>query len=709
MSSPRSDSRRSKKRPRDSVPQPAFCDATATVSATQFGARRLPEIKALLLLSSAAAVGSSSSVPVANTAALQSGGRKTSNRHLRRRATSHQPRGNKRRRFLRAARGRNGSKIGDDDDSKKIGNENGEPQSRKACRQKAGYLQSKHETWRHASAFSSHPLEEEDGEQHGQPQSSSNLTITTTPSKPLLPQSAHHWMTTHVWHAKRFRMQVLWDWSVPVLHSGRGCDAALRLAREGKCLVQDVTWRSQPLWFQVPVKALASFAREIARSIPDFASTSLSRVVASSSPSVDTPLPLSGEGVLHQTDCFPHGAVGPVTWICAHRPLLLGNNQRETDAENRDSVFVYLFAHPSIRQATLSCLRSIFSKSTIGIRGPVSGIDGGIACFQLRGSSTSVCLEKALVSTFGPERIDPSLCAFIRDDDDETAAHQHDSVFTPPSSDDQFSLPLWLRRVRRPRDTTTNNNLRRQTNCAACGVDVICSPDQAKAIFHSLILAGACPVGMTEEAFLALECDPPLPIFPRDYPDTDEGTKYWQSSSTSSSSQEWMYVRKHWEGGGGRIRMKCEEPMPRSVSWTDIVVPNNTNTNTSTNNDESQSTNTTADPAVTDTIVVVVVRGPFGDPFRDSLARIGCLPPAMVFIIEYQHCESPPPPQPTSRGYPLLLPSATSIRLGLWRSSRRLPVTFEGARSPRSVDRPRPSLGKRAALAGIPRVFCTTK
>jgi hypothetical protein len=93
-------------------------------------------------------------------------------------------------------------------------------------------------------------------------------------------------------------------------------------------------------------------------------------------------------------------------------------------------------------------------------------------------------------------------------------------------------------------------NVQLSKNWGVCGYDIFVHPDHCKLLFQSLIIhGGACPIGISEETYLALECDPPLLIFPRDYPDTVEGMRYWNVNTTS----EWNDMRHYWEGGGGRI------------------------------------------------------------------------------------------------------------------------------------------------------------
>jgi hypothetical protein len=140
-----------------------------------------------------------------------------------------------------------------------------------------------------------------------------------------------------------------------------------------------------------------------------------------------------------------------------------------------------------------------------------------------------------------------------------------------------------------PRDPTIG------TNVAVCTLDIFCDPDVAKDLFLALVLKGAsCPVGVAEEAHLHLESHPPLPLFPRDYPDTDEGIAYWEGNTP-----EWKDVRGYWESGVGRFRPN--EGISEPIDWKDIV------------------------PATTDDSVVVV-RGGFGKPFMDTMSGCGIVP-----------------------------------------------------------------------------------
>ena len=105
-------------------------------------------------------------------------------------------------------------------------------------------------------------------------------------------------------------------------------------------------------------------------------------------------------------------------------------------------------------------------------------------------------------------------------------------------------------------------------NLAGSGWDIICAPSVGSSPFQSLVTSGACPIGLLEDARAQLEAYPPLPIFPRDFPDTEDGKLYWEqcpkSAATAkeeeekrkdeslSSWKDWTIIRACIEGSWGR-------------------------------------------------------------------------------------------------------------------------------------------------------------
>jgi len=230
---------------------PDFLDASSSVSIGPFGARRLPELKALH--------NAVSKKQMLNhiDGALLSGGRSTSSRHLRRRTVSFNSR--KRHRFPAG--------YMKNETTKSIVKNS---QNRKS-RRKRPHLRIIHSDWQRVDACAK--------------QSS-------------VKKSAVYWLPTHLWHAKRFHMSSseFFGWKIPLQHASRGPEAVNRLLNENRTTVQDVSWCRQPLVLKDNLEALIKY---LYRLCP----TSLA---------VQVKIGESfGELVLHEPDSFPCKAIGP--------------------------------------------------------------------------------------------------------------------------------------------------------------------------------------------------------------------------------------------------------------------------------------------------------------------------------------------------------------------------------------------------------------
>lgn len=361
-----------------------------------------------------------------------------------------------------------------------------------------------------------------------------------------------------------------------MMHNNRGPGAALRLLREGKSLVQDVTWSMQPIWLQTTLSSRQAVHQRLARIIPDFDFRLTEKVTEESLAFTST-----GQGIVHGIDQFPMRAVGPVTWMCSRRA------QFHAAANEANLVFVYLWIHPSIRTIVLELLEQLFAEKQDGIHGPDQSVEGGVSCLRLRGKHTVESLRTTLLG-FGKFDLLSLPAATSGNSDDDKLVVMRSGVIVSHAQNAEPSKPLLLV-SRCPRDPTIG------TNVAVCTLDIFCDPDIASGLFLALVLKGAaCPVGVAEEAHLHLECHPPVPLFPRDYPDTDEGISYWEGNSP-----EWKDVREYWESGVGRFRPN--KRMSEPIDWKQIVPA------------------TTVDS-------VVVVRGGFGKPFIDTMSGCGIVP-----------------------------------------------------------------------------------
>jgi len=162
-------------------------------------------------------------------------------------------------------------------------------------------------------------------------------------------------------------------------------------------------------------------------------------------------------------------------------------------------------------------------------------------------------------------------------------------------------------------------------NVACSGWDIICHPSIGNNLFQMLVRkGGSCAIGVAEDARAQLEASPPLPIFPRDYPDSAEGQSYWEGNSN-----DWKLIRSCIEGSWGRnnklLRRSQTEGCDEKVS---------------TEEPETLELVTTGDVSSRKTLrihwsclvspksyqSVIVVRGSFGVPFLQLLHGCGRLP-----------------------------------------------------------------------------------
>lgn len=309
-------------------------------------------------------------------------------------------------------------------------------------------------------------------------------------------------------------MERLFGWMVPMLHNNRGSAAALRLAREHRCLVYDGTWSKQPVWFRRTDALNHSsnlWSEQIRRLIPDFAL------------SCREPVLECGEGMLHSLDAFPLDAVSPISWIVTRECL-----QERSEADTQPSLYVYFFTHPACHQNLYESL--VKSLHDMGCDGPHRGITGGLQYHELRGGEAAyTSLRRCL-----PDATIPSRQSLV-----------HGQIVQL-----QSNPPLLIRCVS-PRETGKNGG-----NEGVCGVDVIVGCPATDAFFLSLVkVGGACAIGITESVALRLACEPPLQVFPREYPDTLHGQLYWKGGTAKVGvQQDWACIRWHYEGGVGRIR-----------------------------------------------------------------------------------------------------------------------------------------------------------
>ena len=157
------------------------------------------------------------------------------------------------------------------------------------------------------------------------------------------------------------------------------------------------------------------------------------------------------------------------------------------------------------------------------------------------------------------------------------------------------------------------------------------------------IIRGCCAIGVIEEYQMKLECEPPIPVFPRDYIDCDSTSSlYWNTTPTILTTKKqkkkkknedtdtlscWKKIRLLSEGGNGRLpisKMKKQATSPslkkllpaihfHSSSFSSSAIEGVGKSALSTTEEENNNTNHP---------VVVIVRGEFGQPFVDVVE--GC-------------------------------------------------------------------------------------
>ncbi|KAG7359257.1 ribonuclease P/MRP domain containing protein [Nitzschia inconspicua] len=123
-----------------------------------------------------------------------------------------------------------------------------------------------------------------------------------------------------------------------------------------------------------------------------------------------------------------------------------------------------------------------------------------------------------------------------------------------------------------------------------------------------------CAVGLVEECHLRMECEPPLPLFPRDFVDTRQSQIYWNNEHDKASHHgpndrvsNWKYLRHLYEGGWGRLPLKKDwatKIKTHPVEFQSLLEEDTTTTTTTTSVANSP---------------IVVVRNAFGQPFVDVI------------------------------------------------------------------------------------------
>jgi hypothetical protein len=453
----------------------------------------------------------------------------------------------------------------------------------------------------------------------------------------------------------------LFGWKVPLVHANRGGRAALRMASEHHTLIQDVTWRSQPII--TGSSNLKTLISSIQRMCPNLLPADQAKAILSGS--------CFGQGMLHEPDKFPTAAIGPAMWLMADEPL---DSTGAAETGRKRMWWIHIFVHPAIR----TIVRKLFSgmSKEVSLLEEPRDLQGGLACFQVRGKSATASIKQAL----GPSccRLaanDSSTVTFdwdkasSRDDLHTQVPHLtvvpvqvslHESHVLEESTRENGtadsgltyidsyseSVQQWDPSMPSSSPRTGDNrvvlvaqcpcNSSLPQNAAVCGWDILCHPSDAAAIFQALTVKGnARAIGVVEESLACLESEPPLSVFPRDYPATKAGQSYWNGDSS-----DWQLLRQSLEQGWGRINLLQAKQLTGeddklslpAATWSHI--------------------STLPEDASNSGAEVVVVRGGFGKPFVDALVGCGHLPPV-----------APPGVSKSRRPRRRVRPSSASVHL----------------------------------------------
>jgi hypothetical protein len=585
-----------------------FLDASASVHAGLFGARRLPEIKSLWrqvvldgLLAhtndlsfgggtvASSTIGGTGEDPqrVTNEGkgrvreAIrrpgESGGGKISSRHLRRRTNSHQPR----RRF-RFFPSKNYASNGDGDENdaarkaEVIGNgivamedvnfqggassattvtEQTKPNWNKPpcrrARRKPYLMKASHSTW-------------------WEPKTHSQLVQPPTSIDEQNNHSAHNWIATHLWHAKRFHISPkLFDaWSIPLIHCNRGSRASLRLASSEtspKCTIQDATWEVNGCAIAIEVRKIASSSAPTSFSSSDQTLVSiLQRLCGTEAPFLKDENVLlgnqAGEGIVHEIDACPQRPISPATFLFG----------RSTKVDDFETARVGVLIHPAVHQRVVSLLNMIV-REDVSPESDVTLSTMPLALLRVRGRASTATVQNVL----GQSEL------IVLDDD----ANMHGTLIGLGEIPTSLNAPMsystsipntttpsrsWIKlKCHRP----NQNYQHLPHNLASSGWDIFCHPSISSPIFQSFVVnGGACAVGLAEDARAQLEAYPPLPIFPRDYPDTEDGRLYWNGGANAALVRneggdkhrsiarclDWLVIRTCFEGSWGRINTELK-------------------------------------------------------------------------------------------------------------------------------------------------------
>lgn len=584
-----------------------FLDSSATVNAGLFGARRLPEIKSLwrhVVQHEINQQHNSEQDQTTTRKAGESGGGKISSRHLRRRTGSH-----KRRRRHRFPSGfeSNNTDYGIDVESglapaskQHMQQQKGKatPQMKEKCRRarrKPALLKQTHSYW-----WNEQQTQQKAGKDEDRNSGKRN----------------HNWIPTHLWHAKRFHVSSppIFSWSVPLVHSNRGSRASLRLATSQtipKCTIQDASWEIDGCAIVLRASQINSSSSSGEQAVKVLLAILGKVTDVKLSDNAITSGQLSVEGLIHEIDSYPAGLVGPGTFI--FKPINDGSTKRE-------ACLLSIFVHPTIRLKVMSIVTTFVNSHDGDSDINLTISTEPYSLLRVRGTSSTTTVTDVfsfnwmdvLPLDVNANEVDHGTLLMIK-------------VHCVSSTDCTQSRNQIILKSHRP----NHHHSHLPQNTACSGWDVLCHPSICNDLFQMLVRnGGTCAIGLVEDARAQLEAFPPLPIFPRDYPDSEEGQSYWEGSS-----KDWKLIRSCIEGSCGRnnrlLRMRQRESCDGMISadepeTSELVSSCGVSSRNILRIHWSRLVSPTSGQSV------IVVRGSFGVPFLQLLHGCGRLPHKVV-------------------------------------------------------------------------------
>lgn len=398
-----------------------------------------------------------------------------------------------------------------------------------------------------------------------------------------------NWLETHLWHSKRFYMSpplsIYNNWCIPLGHTNRGSRAAIRLSKS-KSTIQDATWSISGKCIIVKTAKQEDLIRVIEK-------------VCGGNRLVSAPF-LMKDGVIKGLEVgygniysvkstFPSGLLAPAFFMFGQ--------------ENSKSqwYFVRIFIQAgSVVDQVETMVKEVVTEDMVDVHGHDDSsfhlTKEAMCWIRVRGVEATSAIRKSLQMESEDEKIN-QLWKLSDDNYDDVTSSRHFHTMLPHGTimrmtykyikqqnhhqqkemnrdaaefkdceiDDvvdgmlnrnHFELTdtileddgiLLISQMPCPVDSTLMHH-----NHAVSGWDILCKPSQTCRIFSALNnVGGACAIGFIEDAAMKLEAEPPLPVWPRDYPDVLAGQEYW-----SGDHEEWRLLRYCIEQGmaGGRLK-----------------------------------------------------------------------------------------------------------------------------------------------------------